>query len=205
MPASTASEPAGSPLRERLREVREELIVEAAFDLLLEVGYADMTMDHVATRTGMSKATLYQFFPSKQELAMAVVVRNMTRNLAVLDSFGPEVGPVERMERGLRQCLHNRSRFDSDHMGIPHSMIYQHPSIQRCKADLHARVGSLVEAAKAAGEIVPEVTPTIAMALCEALFHANFEEIAARDGIPVDDVVDGMVSILFRGLKGGTQ
>lgn len=48
------------------------LIVDAVLDLLAEAGYAQLTLGAVATRAGVSTATVYRRWPTKRELILAV-------------------------------------------------------------------------------------------------------------------------------------
>jgi len=45
-------------------------VLEAANSLLEEVGFAKLTMEGIAARAGVSKATLYRWWPSKGAVAM---------------------------------------------------------------------------------------------------------------------------------------
>jgi AcrR family transcriptional regulator len=56
--------------REQRRQAREHVILEAAQELMEEHGYDAMTMDDLAARAGITKPTLYQHFPSKEEIAV---------------------------------------------------------------------------------------------------------------------------------------
>jgi AcrR family transcriptional regulator len=49
-------------------DAREQAILEAATDLLAEVGYEALSIEGVATRAGSSKATIYRRWPGKAEL-----------------------------------------------------------------------------------------------------------------------------------------
>jgi AcrR family transcriptional regulator len=65
----TAPEPA--PPRGRPRsEKASQAILTAAADLLLENGLAAVSMDAVAARAGVSKATIYRWWPTKETLAL---------------------------------------------------------------------------------------------------------------------------------------
>ena len=55
--------------RRRNRKVAE--IVAAAADVLAERGYHDTSLDEIADRLDLAKATLYHYFPSKESLVMA--------------------------------------------------------------------------------------------------------------------------------------
>ncbi|MCK6541762.1 TetR/AcrR family transcriptional regulator [bacterium] len=48
-------------------------IVKAALELFVKFGYSKVTMDEIAENLGMSKKTLYQYFPSKQELIQGII------------------------------------------------------------------------------------------------------------------------------------
>src|SRR5690348_7655278 len=66
-------------LKERQRRERERLILQAAEELLVERGYHEMSIDEIAGRVGISKGTVYLHFPSKEDLAVALLghgVRN---------------------------------------------------------------------------------------------------------------------------------
>ena len=58
--------PRGRPRSETARTA----ILAAAIDLLLEQGLHAMSMDDVAQRAGVSKATIYRWWPSKELLAL---------------------------------------------------------------------------------------------------------------------------------------
>lgn len=64
-PANTSRRP-GRPRSERARRA----ILQAAADLLLDEGPAQVSMDAVAQRAGVSKATIYRWWPSRERLAL---------------------------------------------------------------------------------------------------------------------------------------
>ena len=53
----------------------EELILEAAERQFSRFGYTKVTMDEIATSAGLKKASLYYYFPAKEELFQKVVTR----------------------------------------------------------------------------------------------------------------------------------
>jgi AcrR family transcriptional regulator len=57
------------------KDERREAIVEIAKRAFIEFGYAGTSMSCIAARVGGSKATLYNYFKSKEELFDAVVGR----------------------------------------------------------------------------------------------------------------------------------
>lgn len=55
-------------LRERNRQRTHERIVKAAAELFHEYGYDGTTMDEIAERAEVSRATLFNYFPTKDSL-----------------------------------------------------------------------------------------------------------------------------------------
>ncbi|MGY0497914.1 TetR-like C-terminal domain-containing protein [Nocardia sp. FBN12] len=53
------------PVRDETRNAR---IIEAVLDLIVESGYADLTMGAVAARAGVAKATVYRRWASREDL-----------------------------------------------------------------------------------------------------------------------------------------
>ena len=98
-PPSTATV---STKRERRKEARPGELLEAALDLFVEKGFAATRVDEVAARAGVSKGTLFLYFPSKEELFKAVVRENIAGRFAEwnneLESF---VGTTSEV---LRYC-----------------------------------------------------------------------------------------------------
>lgn len=71
---------------------RDAVLVEAALELLAEGGYAGLTMEAVAARAGVGKATLYRRWSSKEQLAV--------------DALATLTEPPERVEHaGVRDQL----------------------------------------------------------------------------------------------------
>ncbi|MDR0851569.1 MAG: TetR/AcrR family transcriptional regulator [Clostridiales Family XIII bacterium] len=50
------------------KELRKERILDAAFQIFLENGYARAKMSDIAARAGFGKSTLYEYFASKEEI-----------------------------------------------------------------------------------------------------------------------------------------
>src|SRR6187402_2177823 len=64
--------------RERRKEARPGELLDAALDLFVEKGFAATRAEEVAVRAGVSKGTLFLYFPSKEELFKAVVRENLS-------------------------------------------------------------------------------------------------------------------------------
>ena len=89
--------------RERRKEARPGELLDAALDLFVEKGFAATRAEEVAARAGVSKGTLFLYFPSKEELFKAVVRENISgRFSAWNEEFQAFEGNTPDM---LRYCM----------------------------------------------------------------------------------------------------
>ena len=70
-----------TPKRERRKQQRPGELLEAALDLFVEKGFAATKSEEVAAKAGVSKGTLFLYFPSKEELFKAVVRENVVKTV----------------------------------------------------------------------------------------------------------------------------
>ena len=69
-------------VRQRRKQERPQELLDAARDLFVEKGFAATRTEAVAARAGVSKGTLYLYYPSKEELLKAVVRHNVVSKIA---------------------------------------------------------------------------------------------------------------------------
>lgn len=79
MPKSTRAP--RRPRWRRRKEARPEEILDAALDVFVERGYAAARLQEVARRAGVTKGTIYLYYPSKEALFKAVVRESLVVNL----------------------------------------------------------------------------------------------------------------------------
>ncbi|MBE8522522.1 TetR family transcriptional regulator [Amycolatopsis sp. H6(2020)] len=62
---------ASNPLREQTRSVVRSLLARTAIELFAAQGYDNTTLDEVAAAAGVSRRTLFNYFRSKEDLALS--------------------------------------------------------------------------------------------------------------------------------------
>ena len=72
----------GRPRSEHLRRA----ILDAARDLLVANGYTRLRLEHVAARAGVGKATIYRRWPTKDELALELLMELAAPHIAVIET-----------------------------------------------------------------------------------------------------------------------
>ncbi|MFC4948525.1 TetR/AcrR family transcriptional regulator [Pseudonocardia sp. GCM10023141] len=81
-------------------------ILSAAFDQAEDFGLRRFTMDDVARRVGVSRVTVYRYFPKKDQLINALLMREMRRFLTKLDAVIEAESTTEaKLAQGLVFCM----------------------------------------------------------------------------------------------------
>ncbi|HYG91801.1 MAG TPA: TetR/AcrR family transcriptional regulator [Azospirillum sp.] len=184
---------AASPRWRRRKEARPQEIVDAALDVFTERGFAATRLDDVAKRAGVSKGTLYLYFPNKEELFKAVVRSAIVPNLEMAEHLlsdfpGPSMAIIERLLERIGGRV-----MASKVGGIPKLMIAEagnFPELARFYLDEVIGRGfrvltAVLERGIARGEFRPvnvEHTVRLVMApmLMIALWRSSFEPVEGR-------------------------
>jgi len=87
------------------KEKRRRAIMDAAFTLFLECGYANVSMSDVIRRSGGSLATAYELFENKAGLLRAIVAERCMHNNAEIGALTEAEGPPETVLRDLAAHL----------------------------------------------------------------------------------------------------
>src|SRR5689334_25057001 len=85
--------PYRSPVRERQRAETRAAIVDAAWELFLEQGYATTSITEIASTAGVSPETVYAVFGTKREVLRVVV------DTAATGTEGGSVAGAELLEQ----------------------------------------------------------------------------------------------------------
>jgi len=190
-------------VKERQHLAREDAIVETAYELLAEKGYEKMNMDELARQVGIAKATLYQHFPSKEDLLVGVVVWRMRQGENDFFSDPDAALPaITQIEHGLRRSLtkHVGGWRGSVGMNNPHA-VKTHPRYRAQIDRMAARLSELVDQGKADGDINPELsTPVIAHVLT-GLFQMNYDALINLKDCPARQVVESLITLIINGMK----
>jgi AcrR family transcriptional regulator len=84
-------------------ELAREAVLEAADDLLVERGFAGVTVEGIAARAGVAKQTIYRWWTSKVDVLLEAFTQDMAEHLTP-----PDLGDVGS---DLRAHLHRVALF----------------------------------------------------------------------------------------------
>ncbi len=89
-----------SPKWRRRADARPTEIIQAAYAVFSEKGFAAARLDEIAKRAGVSKGALYLYFETKQDIFEAVVKDAVAPNIGAIEQFALAFpGPFEQLIR----------------------------------------------------------------------------------------------------------
>ena len=186
------------------RQAMRDQILRAAADLFRERGYRASTLDDIARRLGMSKASLYAYFRAKEEMLAAIsreTIEGFTRELGlVLSSHLP---PDEKLRRVVRQhvrfVIANRSFltvFFSEEANLP-------PRLARLLAAQKDRYDKGVEALVAEGVrrgVFRDVPPRLVVFGMLGMLNWLYKWYDPRGRLGVREVAAQLTNLALAGL-----
>jgi TetR/AcrR family fatty acid metabolism transcriptional regulator len=200
-------------LKERQRQEREELILQAAEEVLAEKGYYDTSVDEIAARVGIAKGTVYLHFPGKEDIMIAILERNAQAMVELVEAtISTSHSNREKLEAILQVIYGGFFDPGKRHlMQLPYLVMnsaelrrvfVEKKGCMRGKWDrLEALIASILEDGKAAGEFDKTMpTPVMISAFFSLLSPRSFEHLNVNDQMPVSDFVKHLGRFYFKGI-----
>lgn len=182
-----------------------ERILEAAFGLFSTVGYSAVTMDQLAARLGMSKATLYKYFPSKSDLILACVDWFTHKIEAEIREqlADTSLSLREKLERFMLPVLRMVTRVNKEALiDLQRSVPEAYAKIEeaRRRIILHSIV-QVIDEGKAVGLLREDVNAVLtAHILIGAVSHLSEPDVLETLDLPLGQMLGNVLNILWEGL-----
>jgi AcrR family transcriptional regulator len=195
------------PSQERSR-LTVEAILDAAAHVFEEHGYAAGTTNRIAERAGVSIGSLYQYFPNKDAVLVALTERHIEEGAAVVWPLLAGLGPDAPLERALSDLVGAMVQSHRARPALHRVLVEEAPR----PPELRARLEALFEAASDAVAAYLCASPEVDVAdpdraarmvvqVVESITHSLV--IHPRDDADVDAYVAETVQMLRRYLSGG--
>ncbi|HTK11166.1 MAG TPA: helix-turn-helix domain-containing protein [Ktedonobacteraceae bacterium] len=140
-------------LRQKQRQERLELILQAAEQVFVEKGYRDASMDEIAARVGIGTATIYAHFSSKEDLMVAAIMeRDFQRTVQGVEEIC--VGEESATEK-LSKVFYFLVRSDFFQRRV--QIFYAMGSTPQAQQAMLARQGEMLETATAFTHLLSQV------------------------------------------------
>jgi AcrR family transcriptional regulator len=200
-----SSLPVKPSFKQQMLQVREDTIVQTVNRLLSEKGFEAMTVDEVAAQVGIAKASLYKHFASKEDLAVAAMVRVMRQAQAFIAALPPQDPPLQQLREVVRWVLQLKLAGGMPSLPSQNSSLRASLAASRDYMDglieLSDRLGGWIEAAQAADQLNPRLP---AIAILYTFFARACDpvvEFLKMGGLYTDEQIEALVlSTCFEGL-----
>jgi AcrR family transcriptional regulator len=186
-------------LRERKKRQMYQDVSDIAVRLFLERGFDAVSVAEVAAAAGISKPTLFRYFPAKEDLVLHRIADHETEAARVAAGAAD---PVDALCRNFLAGLERRDPVTglNDHPAVLafHTLLYGTPSlvarayahVERSEAALAEALGGGLDGRLAAGQII---------AVQRILAQDNWRRIAA--GELVEEVAPDAVRAAERAFR----
>ncbi len=99
-------------LREEERETRRQLIIDAVLKLFGEKDYSEIGMRDVAEEAGVSPASIYRYFPTRDDLFGEVLTQDFVEIASSLKKENHNASNFETLARGfINFAMKNDAKF----------------------------------------------------------------------------------------------
>ncbi|NUP79600.1 MAG: TetR family transcriptional regulator [Nonomuraea sp.] len=147
-------------LRELQRQRQHEAISTAAITLFLERGFDEVPVTEIAAAAGVSKPTLFKYFPTKEDLVLHRFADHQGEAARVVRGRQPGERPLDALRRHFLDGLARRDPVTglNDHPGVIafHRMVFDTPSL--AARLFHHMAADEAALAQALAETVDETT-----------------------------------------------
>ncbi|MET9266722.1 TetR/AcrR family transcriptional regulator [Amycolatopsis sp. NPDC004079] len=195
--------------RKEPQQVRGELtrqrILTAAAQIFAEMGYAAGTTNRIAERARVSIGSLYQYYPNKDAILVALASQHLDAGAETLRRHRETAGPPESLDGALRELVHVAIQNHLDDPQLLRVMAEQAPR----SAELLEQVARYEEerVAYVRGLLEPEVSNVdmaarIIVNTVELLVH---KMIAGPEPLDLPVFEDELVAMLTRYATAGSE
>jgi AcrR family transcriptional regulator len=182
--------------------------VLAATEALLSEGasYADLNIERIATRAGISRTAFYFYFRDKRELLMRLTEDVNELLFQQADIWFSGAGEPEPE---IREALTNIAALYAEHGVLLRAIVEVSTYDEEVAQFWRGLLGRFVDASRrriqfeqAAGRAVPGHAHATAFALCWMTERSMYQRLVQSDLFPVADLVESMVGIWLRSVYG---
>ncbi len=193
--------------------MRERQLLDAALDVFSKKGFAKATTGEIARKAGVAEGTIYNYFPNKRELFVAVI-KDFVITIQLLDLIGKI--PEEELSVTFKNILINRlSLLDSESISRMPSMIGEIQRDPELKAmwleeflqPFLSQLGGMYHFMKASGKL-RRLEPTIGVRIVGGLI-IGFLMLRIMEGetsplskMPREKVAEDITEFILHGLIG---
>ncbi|WP_434732701.1 TetR/AcrR family transcriptional regulator [Rhizobium sp. YTUHZ044] len=189
---------------------RPHEILEAAFEEFAAKGYAATRVEDVATRLGITKGTVYLYFPTKDVLFQKMYRHASTASADLSSAVGDLRGSCADRIRALLHIAFENTANDRkarELLRLSVAEAVRLPEMVDCRHELFiaptlATLTALVEEGVKSGELRSDTAADTPDVLAGLIFHVAVWRLMSGDRKPIDGkaLLDAHIDLIMSGL-----
>ena len=194
--------------QEMLRQFMETTIAQAAKEVFAESGYQRATLEEIAQRAGMSKATIYIYYKNKDDLFLQVVEELVNSAMAITSQEAATAKPpIEKLYAIVRSKMefyeHERDFFRiylNEKHGLevapkdPHKRALREMYLQGIQT-----LSKVIQEGIDAGVLRPLDSRRLAFFLQEMMNTVHVHRIQGKAKTSVDEDIELLLDLFLHG------
>ncbi|KUO59439.1 MAG: hypothetical protein APF84_19220 [Gracilibacter sp. BRH_c7a] len=178
----------------------EQKIIDSTIKQIKQFGLKRFTMDDIAQDLGISKKTLYQYYPSKRELLQAVVQWVEERERTITDqALAGADSWLERLDAVL--SVYSFANLPYRLMNeVNRSYLGEYEGISRIGQYKSEALRKILQEGLETGKLKQEINPeVIILTLDKMFFTLTAEDFLQENDLTVNQLLQQMKTLLFFG------
>ncbi|MBN1104765.1 MAG: TetR/AcrR family transcriptional regulator [Deltaproteobacteria bacterium] len=188
-------------------ETRKEQILRAAEQVFAQKGFQEATVSDVARKAGLSDATIYEYFPSKEELLFSIPGQTARRSRESMEHL---LNHIRGASNKIRAIIYGYLWFyetHPDYAAVAMLVLKQNRNFLKTAAyedvrELTRLILRVIEEGIAGGEFRPDINPyVVRSAILGAIEHLVIRGVLL--GIPENlvELVDPLTDLIVAGIR----
>ncbi len=183
----------------------KDRILNRAEEMFLKFGYSKVTMDEIAANLGMSKKTLYKFFPSKEELVREIIYKMRCGVKDYVDALlaDDKMDFVEKLKRMMNLIGNQSSKLQGPlledlHRNIPE--VWQQINEFR-KENVRQKFTQLINMGVEKGIFRKDIDQRLIVLIYSSAIQGLINpEILSQMPFSVEQVFESVIKVIFSGI-----
>jgi len=189
---------------------KKQLILDAATKIFIQEGYKKASIAEIAKEANSSQVTLYKYYPSKVELARAVIIRLIVDGYRESEEFLDVDGAtfVDKMEKMMAYGVDMSQSINDDFVVFMYNEFSGQngsTSVMKTYNDYkHGFWKKLLDQGRAEGAVSPQITDEGAGIYLDMFisYAMNSNPANAHTAVEIKKHEDDLMHLFFYGLMG---
>jgi AcrR family transcriptional regulator len=186
------------------RTARRRQLLDAALSVFVAQGYHAAAMDDIADKAGVSKPVLYQHFPGKRDLYLALLDESAS---ALMDAVQTAMSSTNDNKARVRATVSAYYEFVEDKTGafrlVFESDLIGEPEVRDRLESVERQCADAVAAVIAEDTGLPDAEARLLGAGLAGIAQVTARSWAANgEPLPKDQAIDLVASLAWRGIRG---